>query len=591
MILFVKAEHSFGRWNRCRARGLWPKVRLRTASRGRLLKIHDDARNGDILGVAGELASGVAINALERTSRQTALHCVCEMPDARAAMIFFLLEKGAAVTIDVFKAAVQTGSLETIKSLLQAGASIDEREDGHCGTLTIAAYGRTGPGDAALIPVLKCLLENGASPDIVSSYGESALSVTSGWGRFDAVRFLLDNGADPKPLDWTDLMRAVAFGTIADVKALLQQDSSLTERDFCERTPWLLSLQSGDIDKAKLLLAAGADRTDTGHCGRHPLLFAVEANRPDLLKWLLSEGFDVDTVDEFGASALRTAVESGYADCVALLLDAGADLDRAVAYEERPMKAASDVTVARLLMAAGEDLSDASVEVRRALTRVKGGDVRATREEYEQGRFREFGRSNPEQMDVPFWRAMVHSGCNAYHARTAFGDTTGLQRPVWCYDRFGRTTTLLPDGRIVEIAGEHEDWYDPDFCIYNDVVVFDGKGGFEIFGYPEKLFPPTDFHTATLVGEYLYLIGSVGYKVPKRRGNTPVYRLHCRSFQIDQVTTGGEKPGWVSEHRALYDAEADRICISGGKIMAKDFGPNPWNYALDLKRFRWVRLE
>lgn len=43
--------------------------------------------------------------------------------------------------------------------------------------------------------------------------------------------------------------------------------------------------------------------------------------------------------------------------------------------------------------------------------------------------------------------------------------------PTWCFDRFGRSTAWLPDGRVVLIAGEHKDSYDPDFCIYNDVVV------------------------------------------------------------------------------------------------------------------------
>src|SRR5207253_1603305 len=111
----------------------------------------------------------------------------------------------------------------------------------------------------------------------------------------------------------------------------------------------------------------------------------------------------------------------------------------------------------------------------------------------------------------PFRRAMVQAGCNAYRARVLFDDPKRYDRMVWCYDRFGRTTTWLPDGRILEIAGEHEDHYDPDFCIYNDVVVFDGKGGFEILSYPETVFPPTDFHTATRVDDSLYIIGCLGY--------------------------------------------------------------------------------
>ena len=72
--------------------------------------------------------------------------------------------------------------------------------------------------------------------------------------------------------------------------------------------------------------------------------------------------------------------------------------------------------------------------------------------------------------------------------------------PVWCFDRFGQSMTILPDGRRIFIAGEHEDWYDPDFFIYNDVVVISTNGDIEhIFGYPIEVFPPTDFHAAAYV--------------------------------------------------------------------------------------------
>jgi hypothetical protein len=49
--------------------------------------------------------------------------------------------------------------------------------------------------------------------------------------------------------------------------------------------------------------------------------------------------------------------------------------------------------------------------------------------------------------------------------------------PVFCFRRFGRTETKLPNGRIVYIGGEHEDIYDPDLNIYNDVVVFVNRHG------------------------------------------------------------------------------------------------------------------
>src|SRR5205823_10613086 len=109
----------------------------------------------------------------------------------------------------------------------------------------------------------------------------------------------------------------------------------------------------------------------------------------------------------------------------------------------------------------------------------------------------------------------------------------------------------LPDGRIVQVAGEHEDSYDLDFSIYNDVFVHETDGMIHIFGYPESVFPATDFHTATLVGEHIFLIGSLGYQGTRQFGKTPVYRLDIETFHIEEVQASGEAPGWVYKQRAI----------------------------------------
>ncbi|KAJ4289991.1 hypothetical protein N0V88_006792 [Collariella sp. IMI 366227] len=86
---------------------------------------------------------------------------------------------------------------------------------------------------------------------------------------------------------------------------------------------------------------------------------------------------------------------------------------------------------------------------------------------------------NPTKIDRPYYKFMIANGSkNAYQTRKMFdmiATTSWIQRPLFCFQRFGRTETRLPDGRIVYIAGEHEDFYDPDFYIYNDVVVVSGK--------------------------------------------------------------------------------------------------------------------
>jgi ankyrin repeat protein len=558
------------------------------------LKIHEAARRGDIQGVARELTAGVTVDVLEYDSGPSALSCVCALPDADSNMILFLITQGAVISPPVFHAAVRSGNFDTIRLLLRFGAEVNAREDeGRSGALCAAVYTHYSPEDSSLLPLLTFLLEQGADPDIVSSYGESVLSVASNNGRFDAVQILLDHGADPAPLEWTDILRTVALGTIEELGALLEQGASLEDRDRWERTPWLLSLQTGDLNKARLLLAAGADPKDVGRCGKPPLFYAIEMNRPALLAWLLAEGFDINATDDFGHTALHTAVERGYSACVAMLLKAGADPRKLDSIGQTPIQVAANLAVARLLIEAGEDLSDVDAEVRRELTGLTERDLRVTREQYLAGRERRFGRANPERVENPFWRAMVQAGCNAYTARARFDDRKpyeGAPQPVWCYERFGRTTTLLPDGRIIEIAGEHEDSYDPDFCIYNDVVFFDGKGGFEILSYPERLFPPTDFHTATLVGDSLYIIGNLGYFKRRKPGETPVYRLDCRTFQIEAVRTYGEKPGWISKHKALYYAAADLIHVYGGQILGRELTPNTRAYALDLNSRRWTLL-
>ena len=81
---------------------------------------------------------------------------------------------------------------------------------------------------------------------------------------------------------------------------------------------------------------------------------------------------------------------------------------------------------------------------------------------------------------------MIARGGSAYSTRQLFLDKEDLAKegeieyvkypdwpfgPVWCFNRFGGTVTKLPDGCFVHIGGEHEDFYDPDFCIYNDVIV------------------------------------------------------------------------------------------------------------------------
>jgi hypothetical protein len=272
--------------------------------------------------------------------------------------------------------------------------------------------------------------------------------------------------------------------------------------------------QRGDIDRVAQELQNGTDVNSDDGNSNTPLMWAVMASEDNsaMVRYLIEQGANVKAANNFGFTILMEAAENGNAEIVRLLLEAGAPADYVGSYGKTVVDSASTVEIVRLLVAAGGNLNDINNEVHQRLLGLDArGGFRISQETFLEGRHRRFGQANPEVMKIEFWEAMVRSGISAYRAQSIMGHSYGQDgEPVWCFDRFGRTITELPDGRFVEIGGEHEDSYDPDFCIYNDVVVHQGDGTFQILGYPRHVFPPTDFHTATLVGGDIYIIGGLG---------------------------------------------------------------------------------
>jgi hypothetical protein len=213
---------------------------------------------------------------------------------------------------------------------------------------------------------------------------------------------------------------------------------------------------------------------------------------------------------------------------------------------------------------------------------------------FEQQKAPRIGSANPEPMDFAFWLHMVQSGLSAAAARRAFAPEARFDDggPVWSFDRFGPSRTQLSDGRVICVGGEHEDFYDPDFFIYNDVIVVRPDGAAAIYGYPRESFSPTDFHTATLLDDRIIIIGGLGYRGQRGGVRTPVYSLNLQSLAISRITTGGEYPGWIYEHQARLMQDGQTIRVWGGKRLgnaggSETFGPWPGAAELDTRTWTW----
>ncbi len=213
----------------------------------------------------------------------------------------------------------------------------------------------------------------------------------------------------------------------------------------------------------------------------------------------------------------------------------------------------------------------------------------------------ELAISNPTNLSNPYWQAIVHYNLDAYEIANVLGlqiewDTEiGLENrwkvpPLWSMWRMGQSRTLLPDGREVLIGGEYEDFYDPQFFIYNDVIVKLPNGEVQIYGYPKHIFPPTDFHTATLVDNEIWIIGSLGYQDKRQYSHTQVYKLNINSFKIEQVATRNSM-GWVHQHNAEY--KDGQIIVSSGQVLKDENSPMQEqidSWALNLKTLIWTNL-
>ena len=219
-----------------------------------------------------------------------------------------------------------------------------------------------------------------------------------------------------------------------------------------------------------------------------------------------------------------------------------------------------------------------------------------TSELFREWRSPRFGTSNPDRMNNPVWEWLIESKWSAYSASRHFGvESRECTNPGWSFARFGRSATALADGRQVLIGGEHEDFYDADFYIYNDVVVRHPDGRVDIFGYPRDVFPPTDFHSATLASGRIVVIGGLGYPRDRKPGATPVVVLDVSSFSASTIVTTGEMPGWIHRHSATLAGDGAAIVVSGGQTVVGDvydqrFSDNGDDWRLDLATWRWDRL-
>ena len=133
------------------------------------------------------------------------------------------------------------------------------------------------PSGPEKIGIIEHLHETDASLDAASEHDEFPVGVCLRFGDLLTLRRLIQLGADPKPLQWSDSHHAVALGSFAEIERLSLSAEAINAKNLrFGPSPWLLSVIRGDLEVIKLLAERGADLTQTGRCGVTPLHLAAK---------------------------------------------------------------------------------------------------------------------------------------------------------------------------------------------------------------------------------------------------------------------------------------------------------------------------
>ena len=122
------------------------------------------------------------------------------------------------------------------------------------------------------------------------------------------------------------LVDAVKTGSLADVRALIEQGADVNAAEVDGTTPLHWASHGQDVEIARLLLAAGAGVNVGNRYGVRPLALACINGNAPMIAVLLQAGANPNTTLMEGETVLMTAARSGRVEAVELLLDAGANV-------------------------------------------------------------------------------------------------------------------------------------------------------------------------------------------------------------------------------------------------------------------------
>jgi ankyrin repeat protein len=226
-----------------------------------------------------------------------------------------LLDAGAdpAKAVGVMEMAVHYNQIESVRILLDAGVSPNDKRDKIFTPLTTAIREKRSE-------ILALLLKRGADPNLKGQDIPLVMAVKD----TEILKQLIEGGADVKGCKGI-VEAAVAKKSTPAIDVLLDAGAGINEKRMDVYTALATAVRENSIPIISHLLKRGADPNVASSTGL-PVVMAAGMPDQTRLKMLLEAGADVN-VQFQGKSALMEACEKGMRDNVRLLIERGADVN------------------------------------------------------------------------------------------------------------------------------------------------------------------------------------------------------------------------------------------------------------------------
>jgi ankyrin repeat protein len=135
---------------------------------------------------------------------------------------------------------------------------------------------------AGSFKVIDALLATpGIDVNVLTEQGESPLMLAALAGNTDVCQKLIDKGADINKPGWTALHYAATSGNVAIIKMLLEHHAYIDTQSPNGSTPLMMAAKYGTADAVRALLDGGADPMVKNSLDLTALDFADANNRTD----------------------------------------------------------------------------------------------------------------------------------------------------------------------------------------------------------------------------------------------------------------------------------------------------------------------